>query len=260
MWLGRRVNVRQLLLGLRVQRAVVAAVVTVLVVGGFPSYATAHTIPPGCLTVANDYTCKAHWASYHTKYHYSGAITSSANSSFRSRFVDAANTWINATNPNSVWHVHTDASSPIHVGLVNASGSVLGYARPANPSKANCDPPATGSACHIPDAKNSSYSSTIQIWLRLDITEVTSCGGPCSWYTGTGTPGGSQLDAISVWMEELGHVQNMTHYVTPGHGGHSHQHTMSGMTVPGSTTKRILYVHERQHACDPYGATHGKPC
>ncbi len=236
-----------------------AALAAVLVV--WPSSdATAHDMPPGCLTAADDHTCKAHWASSNTKYHFSGVITSSGNSALRSRFVDAANMWISASNPNSVWHIHADGSSPIHVGLVNASGSVLGYARPANPASVNCDPPASGSACHIPDLRDSSYSSTIQIWLRLDISEVTDCGGPCSWYTSTGTPGGDQLDTISVWMEELGHVQNITHYVTPGHGGHAHQHTMSGVTVRGSTTKRILYVHERQHACDPYGVTHGKAC
>ena len=110
-----------------------------------------------------------------------------------------------------------------------------------------------------------------EFWLRQNIESVTcvnraGVGGTCTWYTGTGTPGPWEVDAQSVWMEELGHLQNITHYDSyynlpklsppPGHETHAHDHTMSGRTHPGEIEKRTLLVEDRQRACEMYPRAH----
>lgn len=85
---------------------------------------------------------------------------------------------------------------------------------------------------------------------------MSSLPWTATWYTGTGTPSSTQYDAWSVWMEELGHIQMISHHTPPGHEGHNHEHTVSGLTDLGSTTKRTPVAHEIQHACNAYRRTH----
>ncbi len=87
----------------------------------------------------------------------------------------------------------------------------------------------------------------LKLWLRHDIEETGF-----AWYTGTGTPSSSQMDAWSVWQEETGHAQNMDHWNVS-----DCTFTMSGCTDPGTTGKRQLTNHTKFHACDPYRRVHG---
>lgn len=97
----------------------------------------------------------------------------------------------------------------------------------------------------------------VELWLRHDIWEITCPDGdPCEWYTGTGTPPQGAFDAWSVWMEELGHAQNITHHWPAGHGDHRFDHTMSGIVTDGNIDKRNPNDHETWHACDPYRRQH----
>lgn len=230
----------------------VGVLALIVIVGSVP--AGAHSVPPNCLTnlgldAGEDPDCNGHWSNFHMQYHFTGEITKSHHQGHRDRFTTAANNWINATNPNSVWHVHVDSSKPSHVGVVNDSGDVLGFARPDTVNSSNHIPKVNGVPGPDPN---------IGLWLRHDIWEISCGGSSCSWYTGTGTPGSTQMDAISTWMEEIGHAQGISHHGPDSHT--SHEHTMSGFTVPGTTSKRTLTTHEKQHACDPYALAHSKSC
>lgn len=216
------------------------------------SVAQAHT--GECLTdllYGSDPNCRGHWQDFHTQYHWNGELSQAHHSGERDRFLSAATSWQNASGAGP-WHVHFDSTKPTHVSMVNFNGSVLGTGRPAREDGND----------HIPQMQGAAGEGdgTTGLWLRHDIGELICQGTTaCSWYTGTGTPGGAQLDAWGVWMEELGHAQNITHHLPPGHSS-AHDHTMSGSTTPGTTDKRNLTSHEADHACDPYELTHSSSC
>lgn len=235
------------------QWAIVALVAALVVIQGTTT-AGAHSVPPNCLTnlgldAGKDPDCNGHWRNSHMQYHFTGEITKSHHQGHRNRFTTAANNWINATNPNSVWHVHVASSKPSHVGVVNTSGDTLGFGRPDTVNSSNHIPKVNG----VPGPL-----SSIGLWLRHDIWEISCGSSACSWYTGTGSPGSLQIDAIGAWMEEIGHAQGISHYDADSHTGHNH--TMSGNQTSGTTSKRSLATNEKQHACNPYALAHNKSC
>lgn len=225
-----------------------ALVVALLVPSGS---AEAHT--GTCLTdelYGSDPNCRAHWANFNMLYHWNGSLNNAHHSGERDRFASATTSWQNqfAAGP---WHVHFNTGAPTHVSMVDFNGSVLGAGQPAQENGSD----------HIPQMQGAAGwgDGTTGLWLRHDIDEITCpSGADCSWYTGTGTPGGDQVDAWGVWMEELGHAQNITHHLPPGHSS-LHDHTMLGTTA-GTTNKRNITSHEANHACDPYELTHSSSC
>ncbi len=196
----------------------------------------------------SDPNCEAHWQNWHTYYHWGSELAKSHHSGERSRFSSAVGTWQGATNPDSPWHAHYSSSAPTHPNMVNWTGTALGMGRIAQENGAD----------HIP--------RVLDLWLRHDIYELGRqfCGNidrDCEWYTGTASSGlpANSFDAWSVWTEELGHVQNITHHAPAGHGSHQGDHTMSGQTFAGSagTGKRVPDGHAALHACIPFRNTHG---
>ena len=216
------------------------------------SDAQAHT--DECLTdilYGSDPNCRAHWQNSNTLYHWNGELSQDHHSGERDRFVSAATSWKNRSGAGP-WHVHFNSSKPTHVSMISVNGSLIGKGTPAQENSSDHIPKAQGAA--------GAGDGTTGLWLRHGIWELNCSGSTaCSWYTGTGTPGAAQLDAWGQWMEELGHIQNITHHLPPGHSS-SHDHTMSGGTTPGTTNKRNITIHEADHACDPYELTHSSSC
>jgi len=189
-------------------------------------------------------------------YHWGATLAGAGFGGERDRFGDAANAWETASSPDSPWHTHFSTASPNHPdmrAIFDPDDRSYGYA-----------------VLEQPDG-NHHFPGSSELWLRQNLETVPCVNrareqGICTWYTGTGTPGPWQLDAQSVWMEELGHLQNLTHYDShynlpaasgpPGHETHAHEHTMSGVTVPGEIDKRTLLVEDRQRACEMYPRAH----
>jgi len=244
------------------QPALYLPLVAAITPSALPRPAAAHDAPPFCLTqmnYASDPNCGAHWASFDTRFHFRGEINKSHHAGVRNRFWNSSNrlhataSWEDGLNPNSPWHVHYDTGAPNHIGMQNSFFDNLGWGMVAK-EDSNDHIPKVINDCDAVDPNQ--CDSLIGVWLRHDVWEVSCNGSPCSWYTGTGVPTSSQLDSWGAWMEEIGHGQNISHHIPPGHDTHSHQHTMSGSTAPGSTSKRTLNAHEKQHASDPYDLTH----
>lgn len=186
-----------------------------------------------------DATCSGHWQDSQMVFHWGPELEQAHHAGHRARFNSAASGWANATPPANPWHTHFDSASVTHPDMVNSSGDVLGRGLVTS----------SDLFFHFP--------FMVELWLRHDVDEVTCTGGnPCTWYTGTGTPAQGAIDAWSVWMEELGHAQNITHHVPAGHDTHRVDHTMSGATTDGNIDKRNLNDHEIWHACDPYRREH----
>lgn len=237
----RATRVYEMAVERRVLSAVVFAVlVAALLVSARP--AGAHDTPPNCMEndiYGSDATCSGHWQDSHMLYHWGPEIEQAHHAGHRDRFNSAATGWADATPPANPWHTHFDLLSETHPDMVNSSGDVLGR------------------ALITPSDLFFHFPLMVELWLRHDIEEITCSGGnPCQWYTGTGTPGQGSVDAWSVWMEELGHAQNITHHVPAGHENHRFDHTMSGVTTDGNIDKRTLNGHEIFHACDPYRRQH----
>jgi hypothetical protein len=189
----------------------------------------------GCLSnqlYGSDPNCKAHWQDSHMEYHWGDHIAQAHHDGHRDRFQSAITRWVNACCPDSPWHTHFNTAADTHPNMVNSSGGTLGVGRVAQEDANH----------HIP--------RMIALWLRHDIGELSCSGDPCSWYTGTGDPGNKKIDAWSVWQEETGHAQNISHH------GTSCTQTMSGSTCAGNTDKRSLSDHNKFHACDPYRRVH----
>lgn len=205
-----------------------------LVLGGG---ASAHDMPPSCLAqqlYGSDPNCKAHWQNSHMEYHWGNHISQAHHQGHRNRFQSAVNRYANTCCPDTPWHTHFNTAADTHPNMVNSSGGTLGIGRIAQEDSNH----------HIP--------RVLALWLRHDIGELSCSGNPCSWYTGTGTPGSRQFDAWSVWQEETGHAQNISHYGTSCSNA-----TMSGCTAPGTTGKRSFGNHLREHLCSPYRRVHG---
>lgn len=195
--------------------------------------ASAHEMPPRCLTEIlydSDPNCRAHWQGADMRWHWDGHITVGHHEGHRQRFLSAKNRYVNSCCPDSPWHTHFDTSAPTHIEMRNAAvdSDVLGRGLVAREDSND----------HIPSVR--------QLWLRHDIWELGT-----QWYTGTGIPGGNQIDAWSVWQEELGHAQNVSHY------GGSCSITMSGCTSRGDRAKRTFGDHLRNHLCTAYRRVHG---
>jgi hypothetical protein len=192
--------------------------------------AYAHDTPPNCLSqelYSSDQNCKAHWQDSHMEFHWGDEIAKAHHDGHRARFNSAINRWTGTCCPDSPWHTHFNTAADTHPNMVNSSGSTLGMGRVAQEDANH----------HIP--------RMVALWLRHDIGELG-----ISWYTGTGTPGGDQIDAWSQWQSETGHAQNISHY------GASCGLTMSECTSTGSTLKRGISDHNAFHACDPYRRVH----
>ncbi len=255
------------------KRAVFSALLVALVANGIvlvpAKPAEGHS---GCLIQdiygqGADPSCAGHWANSNLLFHFSGVLTDSAHKAFRDRFWDAEGTWADAVNPNSPWHVHYSTRYQNHVSMFNSNEPgwlAEGRIRDSNGSD------------HIGGLQPScskvegSCDDWAGVWLREDIWEVFACGASfssqCSWYTGGAVPGSTQVDAWGVWVEELGHAQNISHHLPPGHNA-LHGHAMSPPGFCAATLDVCSYdkrkgsnpltSHERWHACDPYRQTHG---
>ncbi|MEX2547748.1 MAG: hypothetical protein WD830_08160 [Chloroflexota bacterium] len=203
-----------------------------------------------CLTqvaYGSDPTCAAHWNANTMLWHFGNELDDGHHLADRDSYKRAVAQWEGETNPNSPWNATKDLDGITHPNMKFASGGVLGMGRILQEDASN----------HIP--------RVAELWVRHDVEEI-DCGDQpgfqaCSWYNGTGTPGGLQIDEWSVWQEELGHAQNVSHHDPPtGHDTHTHQHTMSGTVVPGEITKRDPLQHENEHACYGYQVSHGYQC
>lgn len=189
----------------------------------------------GCLSNAlygSDANCKAHWQDFHMLYHWGNAIEAAHHDDERARFNSAINRWENVTGPNNPWEVHFNTAADTHVNVENDSGDVGGKGEVAQEDANH----------HIP--------RMINLYIRHDIDEVNCNGTPCSWYSQADPDvPNNKVDSWSVWQEETGHAQNISHNGT----GCS---TMSGTTCIGSSQKRNLPDHQIWHACDPYRRVH----
>lgn len=191
---------------------------------------------PKCLTqvaYGSDPQCKAHWHDYHMNYHWVGQLAAEHHKGERDSWRRARDTWRDACCPDSPWHTHFVADSKTHVDMLDWFGATLGMGQIAKQD----------GSFHIPQMHG--------LWLRHDIWERTCNEQPCAWYVGTGTPPRNEIDAWSVWEEELGHAQNMNHTSQTNCG-----YTMSGCTNAGTIGKRTLTDHLKWHACDPYRRLH----
>lgn len=208
--------------------------------------------------------CAAHWANFHTNYHFSGEITQAHHQGMRDRFVSGVNTWTAATNPNSPWHVHVNSGAPNHVGTVNMTlAGAAGFGRILQ-EDGNNHTPRIEALCQF--VEDDPCDIQLGLWLRHDIWENSVCGAAfnqtCSWYTGTGTGGATTVDAWGIWVEEIGHIQNISHHIPPSHST-AHGHAMDGGNCTGTVDdcsrdkrSRALTSHEKTHACEGYRATH----
>lgn len=158
----------------------------------------------------------------------------------------AVNRWEAQSTPNSEWEEHYNVDAETHIDVIDSTGLVLGKGRIAQENSQD----------HIP--------KMIELWIRHDVEEIDCSAAEgfqaCSWYTLTGTPTATQVDEWSVWQEETGHAQNLSHHTPPGHESHTHYHTMAGGTQPGTTTKRSPTPHENEHACYAYELVHTWTC
>lgn len=228
-------------------RTMVALIALVFIVR-FPTPAAAHdsNICLADLLYGTDPDCRAHWFAGQMLWHFGNELDDGHHEADRDSFKNAVAQWEGESSPSSPWDAVKDLDGITHPNMAFASGSVLGKGRIAQEDSAD----------HIP--------RVIELWVRHDVEEI-DCGPeagfqPCSWYNGLGLPGQYQIDEWSVWQEELGHAQNISHHVVPGHEFHAHAHTMSGVTKIGSTTKRDPLTHENEHACYPYSITHSQSC
>lgn len=209
------------------------AVANIVVTGGA---AHGHNDPPECqsnISYRTDPYCRAHLQNSHLLYHWGSVIAQAHHAGERARFGSGVYTWTSVASPNSPWHVHYNTDVSTHADMLTMSGGALGVGVI----------PQEDAADH--------YYVVLRLALRHNITDLG-----VTWYTGTATPGGTQVDAWEVWAEELGHVQNVSHHIPPGHEYHSHQHTMSGSSTVASVTKRSVTPHEATHACLPYRRVH----
>lgn len=167
----------------------------------------------------------------------------------RESFKWAVAQWESQTSPDSPWNAVKDPDGITHPDMMflPSDRDELGFGRIAQEDASD----------HIPRVIQLTVRHDIE---ELDCNEQQAGHQACSWYNGTGTPGSLEIDQKSVWMEELGHAQNISHHVPGGHEGHSHHHTMSGGTFTGETTKRFPLVHEKQHACYGYAVVHNWDC
>lgn len=230
--------------GLTLVLAVIALIVTSVFVAR-PVAAHAFTDCLSQALYASDPDCRAHWYASQMLWHWGPNIDTTAHQGHKDAFKNSVAQW-EAETPNSPWDAIKDPAGLTHPDVVDASGFVLGMGRIDQEDIED----------HLP--------RVIELWVRHDVEEL-DCGPEagfqaCSWYTGTGLPGALQVDEWSVWQEELGHAQNISHHVVPGHEAHTHQHTMSGGTEPGTITKRDVLIHENEHACYAYEIVHGAPC
>lgn len=157
----------------------------------------------------------------------------------RARFLSAVDRWVAACCPDSPWHAHFDASVETHVAMKHSVGNVLGVGLVAREDENH----------HIPKMR--------ELWIRHDIWEILGCGSsgnePCAWYSKADPDVPiTKIDSWSVWQEETGHAQNISHHQTNDCG-----YTMSGRTCPGDSAKRHLTDHLKLHACSPYRRVHG---
>jgi len=159
--------------------------------------------------------------------------------------------WTTATGPDSPWHTHEVESAPSHVDVVEI---------PDPNTLMDAQPIWYGDLNGPPGAENPHFVS-----MRIRIDKARADAG--AFYTGTGTPAAGQIDAWSALAEEWGHVQNMDHFVPPGHEdpdgpglnpGHLFDHTMSGETGEVQTYKRTLDATEKLAACMPYRQIHNR--
>lgn len=219
-----------------------------------PGPANAHDLATACQynadTAGSDPGCKAHWANSHMLWHWDadGLINATAHAGHKGSFQRAADRWEDQTNPNSEWEEHYDTvDGDTHVDVIPMSYQTLGRAVAATMT----------STFHIP--------KMTELVLRSDVQEIdcdwNQAGSQsCPWYHGTGTPSASQYDSWGVWQEELGHAQNISHHIPPGHDDSTHDHTMSGHETPGQTGKRQPQAHENEHACRAYEVVHTWVC
>jgi hypothetical protein len=198
-----------------------------------------------------DPNCRGHWYLQHMNWHWDTEINVPEHQGHKDSYQRAANRW--EAQPNNPWEEHYNVDATTHINVVDVGSRLV-------------DNTTLGAAEMTQENSQDHITYMAQLWARHDVGEVdcqpSQAGHQvCSWYTGTSTtvPAG-QFDEWSVWMEELGHAQNMLHFVPSGHGSHRGDHTMSGTTVSASSAKRNTDAHEDEHACYAYELTHGLTC
>lgn len=158
----------------------------------------------------NAYSICCHWPNNYAYYRYDTSLPDS----FKSATDFGANVWTNVISSSWAWYLNYSGSNYIKYGYIDGAGNFLAvttqiYSTPSY---------------HL-----------ISIEIKYDSAE--------NWYTGSGTPSGSQFDLRSTAVHEFGHALGFNHtqssYCSGGGAGYQDA-TMCPGQAYGNTYKRTL--------------------